>query len=94
MATKIKLNCSSICAITISQEIIKCSNFIDAFVRAALKGLEIIEDAYHAGQLLIPEMEISWIDMLSQSLSEIPTDVSKLIEEMLPMCEGKFIPKE
>jgi len=80
--------------IAISQEIVKGANYIDASVKAALKGLEIIEKAYLAGQLLLPEIEISWIEMLRQSLSEIPTDESKFVEEMLPQFEGKFIPKE
>ena len=80
--------------ITISEEIVKGSNYIDASVRAAQKGLDIIENAYKAGQLLLPEMEIVWIDMLRQALSEIPTDESKFVEEMLPTLEGKFIPKE
>lgn len=80
--------------IAISQEIVKGTNYIDASVRAALKGLDIIENAYNSGQLLLPEMEITWIDMLRQSLSEIPTDESKFVEEMMPMFEGKFLPKE
>jgi methanol--5-hydroxybenzimidazolylcobamide Co-methyltransferase len=80
--------------IAISEEIVMGANYIDASVRAALKGLDIIEKAYNAGQLLLPEMEIVWIDLLRQSLSEIPTDESRFVEEMLPTLEGKFIPKE
>jgi len=80
--------------IAISEEIVKGSNYIDASIRAAQKGLDIIENAYNAGQLLLPEKEIVWIEMLRQSLSEIPTDESKFVEEMLPMLDGKFIPKE
>jgi len=80
--------------ITIAEEIVKGTNYIDASVRAAQKGLDIIEDAYNAGQLLLPEMELSWIEMLRLSLSEIPTDESQFVEEMLPLLEGKFIPKE
>jgi methanol--5-hydroxybenzimidazolylcobamide Co-methyltransferase len=80
--------------IAISEEIVKGENYIDASVRAALKGLDIIENAYQAGQLLLPEMEIVWIDLLRQALTEIPTDESKFVEEMLPLLAGKFIPKE
>jgi len=56
--------------------------------------LDIIEEAYKSGQLLLPEVEIMWIDMLRDSLSDIPTDESKFVEEMLPTLEGKFIPSE
>ena len=80
--------------IAISEEIVKGSNYIDASVRAAQKGLDIIDDAFKSGQLLVPEMEIPWIDMIRQALSEIPIDESQFVEEMLPMLEGKFIPKE
>ena len=80
--------------IAISEEIVKGSNYIDASVRAAQKGLDIIDDAFKSGQLLVPEMEIPWIDMIRQALSEIPTDESQFVEEMLPILEGKFIPKE
>jgi len=80
--------------IAISEEIVKGTNYIDASIRAAQKGLDIIENAYNIGQLLLPEMEIVWIDLLRQSLSEIPTDESKFVEEILPTLEGKFIPKE
>jgi methanol--5-hydroxybenzimidazolylcobamide Co-methyltransferase len=80
--------------IAISEEIVKGSNYIDASVRAAQKGLDIIEEAFKSGQLLIPEMEISWIDMIRQTLSEIPADESQFVEEMLPLLESKFIPKE
>ena len=80
--------------ITIAEEIVKGTNYIDASVKGAQKGLDIIESAYNSGQLLLPEMEIVWIDLLRQALTEIPTDESQFVEEMLPTLEGKFIPKE
>lgn len=80
--------------IAISEEIVKGSNYIDASVRAAQKGLDIIEDAFKSAQLLLSEMEVPWIDLIRQSLSEIPIDESQFLEEMLPVLEGKFIPEE
>jgi len=59
-----------------------------------LKGLDIIEEAYKSGQLLLPEIEVEWIDILRLALSDIPTEESKFVEEMLPLLEGKFIPSE
>jgi methanol--5-hydroxybenzimidazolylcobamide Co-methyltransferase len=80
--------------ITLSEEIVKGENYIDASVRGAKKGLDIIEEAFKSGQLLLPEVEIEWIDLLREALSDIPTDESKFVEEMLPSLEGKFIPSE
>ncbi|MDR3309401.1 MAG: hypothetical protein LBS80_05555 [Tannerella sp.] len=80
--------------IAIAGEIVKGENYIDAALKAATKGLEIIDDAFRSGQLLVPEIEVSWIDMLRQSLTEVPADESKFVEEMLPVLEGKFIPSE
>jgi len=37
---------------------------------------------------------VEWIDILRLALSDIPTDESKFVEEMLPLLEGKFIPSE
>jgi len=80
--------------IAISEEIVKGGNYVDASVRAAQKALNIIEEAHKSGELLLPEVELPWIEMLRDSLSEIPTDESKFVEEMLPTLEGKFIPSE
>lgn len=80
--------------ITLSQEMVSGANYIDAAKRAAAKGLDIIEESYKSGQLLLPEVEIMWIDMLRDMLSTVPTDESAFVEEMLPTLEGKFIPSE
>ncbi|MDR1746632.1 MAG: hypothetical protein LBR49_05105 [Tannerella sp.] len=80
--------------IAIAGEIVKGENYIDASVRAAQKAVNLIDDAFRAGQLAVSEMESPWIDMLRQSLAEIPTDESAFVEEMLPLCSDKFIPSE
>jgi methanol--5-hydroxybenzimidazolylcobamide Co-methyltransferase len=80
--------------IAIAGEIVKGENYIDASLKAANRALDIIEEAVRSGQLAISEIEEPWIEMLRQSLSEIPTDESKFIEEMLPLCGDKFIQSE
>lgn len=80
--------------IAISEEIVRGENYVDASIKAAQKALNIIEEAHKSGELLLPEVELPWIDMLRDSLSEIPTDESKFVEEMLPTLESKFIPSE
>ncbi|MDR1814010.1 MAG: hypothetical protein LBR18_04075, partial [Tannerella sp.] len=80
--------------IKISAEIVKGENYIDAALKAANKALDIIEEATAAGQLQLSEIEQPWTDMLRGALSEIPTDESAFVEEMLPVCGDKFIPSE
>jgi methanol--5-hydroxybenzimidazolylcobamide Co-methyltransferase len=80
--------------IAIAGEIVKGENYIDASLKAANKALDIIEEAVRSGQLAVSEIEEPWIEMLRQSLSEIPTDESKFIEDMLPLCGDKFIQSE
>jgi methanol--5-hydroxybenzimidazolylcobamide Co-methyltransferase len=80
--------------IAIAGEIVKGENYIDASLKAANRALDIIEEAVQSGQLAISEIEEPWIEMLRQSLSEIPADESKFIEEMLPLCGDKFIQSE
>jgi hypothetical protein len=80
--------------ITIAGEMVKGNGYIDSAVRAGLKGLEIIEEAYKSGKMQLPEMEVVWIDSIREGLREIPTDESMFVEQMLPTLEGKFIPSE
>jgi methanol--5-hydroxybenzimidazolylcobamide Co-methyltransferase len=80
--------------ITIAGEMVKGNGYIDCAVRAGLKGLEIIEEAYKSGKLKLAEMEVVWIESLREGLITIPTNESQFVEEMLPTLEGKFIPAE
>lgn len=80
--------------ITIASEIVAGENYIDSAKRAALKTLDIINNAQKSGQLKVAEIELPWIDRLSEALANIPTNESQLVEEMLPICGDKFIPAE
>jgi hypothetical protein len=80
--------------ITIAGEMVKGNGYIDSAVRAGLKGLDIIEDTYKKGKMKLTEMELVWIDSLREGLTDIPTDESKFVEQMIPTLEGKFIPAE
>ncbi|MDR1779804.1 MAG: hypothetical protein LBR50_03615 [Tannerella sp.] len=80
--------------IAIAGEMVKGENYIDAALKAANKALDIIEEATATGQLQLSEIEQPWTDMLRAALTEIPTDESAFVEEMLPVCGDKFIPAE
>ncbi len=80
--------------IAISKEIVSGDNYIDASVRAALKGLDIIEAAVGDGSLKSSERENEWIPRIREVLQSVPLDESKFVEEMLALHEGKFFPAE
>jgi hypothetical protein len=80
--------------IIIAGEMVKGNGYIDSAVRAGLKGLEIIEEAYISGEMQLSDMEVVWIESIREGLSDIPTNEGKFIEQMLPSLEGKFIPSE
>lgn len=80
--------------IAISEEMVKGSNYIDSAIRGSFKGLDIIDEAYKSGNLKLAEMDYAWVDMLREGLATIPTDESKLVEEVLPDIKDKFILSE
>jgi methanol--5-hydroxybenzimidazolylcobamide Co-methyltransferase len=79
----------------ISKSIIAGRNYIDAAVKGAFKGLEIIENAFNTRYLKLSEMEVPWIQMLRTDLESIPTDEDKLIDEVMATIEpGKVLLQE
>jgi len=68
--------------IEISKALVSGTNSIDASVKGALKGLEIIEEAVHSGELKLEEREHIWIDMIRDQLSDIPTDEGVFTERI------------
>lgn len=80
--------------IKIAKEMVNGNGYIDSAVKAGLKGLDIIEEAIKTGQMILPDMELVWINSLREELTKIPTEESEFVEEMLPATAGKFIPSE
>ncbi|MDR1799568.1 MAG: hypothetical protein LBR19_06785, partial [Bifidobacteriaceae bacterium] len=80
--------------IEISQAIVAEATPVAAAVAGATKALDLLEAAHGAGNLLIPEAEEAWFDLLRLQLEETPTDEVALVEEMLPLWDQKFIPEE
>ena len=81
--------------ISISGEMVKGNSYLDAGIRGALKGLELIEEAIHSGKLRSSEMENVWIEMIREDLSAIPSSEDLFIQEMTEKIEkGKFIKEE
>ena len=81
--------------ISISQEIVKGNSYLDAGIRGALKGLNLIEGAIQSGKLRSSEMENVWINMIREELHSIPSSEDLFIQEMTEKIEkGRFIPGE
>lgn len=80
--------------IAISREIVAGANYVDAAVRAALKAMDLIEEAFAGGALSLPESEVSWLTMLREALEDTPREEDALVEQMLPLYGDKFLPAE
>ncbi|MDR3628423.1 MAG: methyltransferase MtaB domain-containing protein [Ignavibacteriaceae bacterium] len=81
--------------IQVAGEIVKGKNYIDASIRGALKGLDIIEEAVNSDKLKLEDREVIWIDSLRSEIETIPTDESKFVEETIAeIGTTKFIPAE
>ncbi len=81
--------------ISISEEIVKGGNYIEAAVKGSLKGLDIIEEAVNNGSLELPEMEREWIDTIREQINEIPHNENEFTELMMKELDTtKFIPSE
>jgi hypothetical protein len=81
--------------LAISAEIVGAKNDIEAGKRAGLKALEIIGAAHRDGRLKLDEREAGWVVRLGEELGAVPTDESKLVEEVLPQLDRtKFVPGE
>jgi methanol--5-hydroxybenzimidazolylcobamide Co-methyltransferase len=77
--------------ITISAEMIKGNNYIEAAVLGALKGLELIEKAVTDKLLKLEAREHKWLNMMREEINSIPLDEEKFIEEMLPLIDNSKI---
>jgi hypothetical protein len=78
--------------IRISKELIKGDSYVANARNGALAALDIIEEAYRAGQLQLSEMETAYLPIFRDDLNSIPDSESDFIAMMLPVMDpGKFI---
>jgi methanol--5-hydroxybenzimidazolylcobamide Co-methyltransferase len=81
--------------IQIAGEIVKGENYIDAAVKGALKGLDIIEEAVNSDKLKLEDRETIWIGSLRNEIESIPANESEFVEETISQIgTTKFIPSE
>ncbi len=81
--------------IVIATEIVKSKSYLEAVVRASLKGLELMETAVQNGSLKIAEREKVWLGRLRDELAAIPLVEDVFIGQVLPtLDQSKFLPSE
>lgn len=81
--------------IELSQEILK---YEDDFLRtkaAAAKAVEILQKAIEDGKVQCADRDAAWLDMMEETIEEIPDDRMGFYEEMKDeFKEGEFLPAE
>ena len=77
--------------ISISSEIVKGSNYIDATKKGCLKALDLISGAIADGSLMHDEKEDEWINILKDDVSSIPENESEFIEMAMPTIDSSKV---
>jgi methanol--5-hydroxybenzimidazolylcobamide Co-methyltransferase len=81
--------------ISISKEIVKGENEIDATRRGCLKALEIISQSIKNGSLIDDPRETEWIKMMQDDIGSIPGNESAFVESVMPVLDsGKILLRE
>jgi len=70
-------------AIRISQAIVAAPDHYAAGIAAANAAIASLQEARASGALRIPEREAVYLDMMAESLSDLPTQESAFIDRML-----------
>lgn len=70
-------------AIRISEAIVAAPDHYRAGIAAAECAIAEIREGHASGALKIPERELTWLDTMSDSLSDLPGDESTFIDRML-----------
>lgn len=79
----------------ISKEIVKTQNPFTRTLNTARLSLDILQRAHDNHELVLPEREISWLDILRNQIDEIPDDEEEFIAEMKEeVDETKYRPSE
>jgi len=77
--------------IPIALSVVEEKNAYCATKAACLKALRLMDAAFKAGKLAIPEMETAWIDMLGATISALPENEDDFIAKVLPtLDESKY----
>lgn len=74
--------------ISISEQIVKGTNYIEATKRGCLTALDLISEGIKSGQLMHDEKEDEWINMLQEDIAMIPDDESAFLDMIMPTLDS------
>jgi methanol---5-hydroxybenzimidazolylcobamide Co-methyltransferase len=77
--------------ISISKEIVRGENYIDATRRGCLKALEIISESVKNGSLIDDPRETEWMKILYDDISSIPLSESAFVESVMPVIDASKV---
>jgi methanol--5-hydroxybenzimidazolylcobamide Co-methyltransferase len=75
-------------AIRIAGAIVEAEDHYQAGRAVATEAIAILREAHEAGQLRIDEREAPWLDIMSQSVEALPSDVQTFIEQQRPLVDA------
>ncbi len=81
--------------ITIARTVVEKENYYEQAKTVAIKTLEIVDEAYKNKEVSIPEVELSWLEILKSQADSLPDDENTFIEQALPKIDkSKFIKED
>ncbi|MCX7786428.1 MAG: methanol--corrinoid methyltransferase [Spirochaetes bacterium] len=78
-------------AIAISKEIVQGKNPVEAAIRGAQKGMQIIEETFKRGDLRLEDREVDWLFRIQDELAELPTEEEALVARMEPLLDPEKV---
>jgi len=79
--------------LNISKELVKIDGYYERSKAGALLALEYMQKAYNNKELNLDDKELMWLDMLAETVQDMPKDAGELAEQMIPRC-SKLDPKK
>ncbi len=77
--------------IAISKEMVQAKNHLEAAVRGAQKGMEILAEAHRNGSLRLEEREVEWLNRIQEELAGLPTEENSLTELVEPTLDPQKV---
>jgi methanol--5-hydroxybenzimidazolylcobamide Co-methyltransferase len=77
--------------IAVSREIVKAENPVEAAVRGAQKGMQILREAHRSGSLLLEEREVEWLSRIEEELAGLPQNENELTAQIEPLLDPQKV---
>ncbi|HEX5790840.1 MAG TPA: methyltransferase MtaB domain-containing protein, partial [Luteolibacter sp.] len=82
-------------SVALAQTIVECDSHYHAGLAVARKAVELLRNAHEAGKLRIAANEVSWFDVMQDTLDDLPESESDFIAQQLMLADrSKFLPAE